>query len=145
MGSVRVGVAASDPEGRMAFPVGTVQAGADAPREVATMAADRDATAVFVGLPRTLAGKETASAQMAREFAHALAEHTSATVRLIDERFSTSSASAAMHAAGRNTRAQRAVIDQAAAVVILESALDVEGKGNLAKVTEMIVPKGSDD
>ncbi|WNM28662.1 Holliday junction resolvase RuvX [Demequina capsici] len=146
VGTVRVGVAASDPDGLMAFPVGTVTRSTDAVREVAQIVAEREATEVFVGLPRTLAGREGASAADARGFAQELAELTSATVRLIDERFSTASASRQMSAAGRSAKSQRQVIDQAAAVVILETALDVQKKGNLGTVTYEVPPtKGSDD
>lgn len=145
VGTVRIGVAASDPEGLMAFPVATVPAGPDAAADVARIVTEREAIAVFVGLPTTLAGREGASAQAARDFASRVAELTPVTVRLIDERFSTSSASASMRAAGRGARQQRQVIDQAAAVVILESALEVAKQGNLAKVTEEIPRKGNDD
>ncbi|GMA33825.1 hypothetical protein GCM10025876_39260 [Demequina litorisediminis] len=50
-----------------------------------------------------------------------------------------------MRQAGRNAKQQRQVIDQAAAVVILESALDIERRGNLSKVTETIPREGGDD
>ena len=145
VGTVRVGVAASDPDGLMAFPVGTVQRSKTAVREVAALVAERDARVVFVGLPRTLAGRESTSADDARAFAQELAELTHATVRLVDERFSTTTASRAMSAAGRSTKQQRAVIDQAAAVVILENALDIQKNGNLGTVTYEVSRKGSHD
>ncbi|MDN4472784.1 Holliday junction resolvase RuvX [Demequina zhanjiangensis] len=146
VGTVRVGVAASDPDGLMAFPIATVTRSPRAPREVADLIAEREATEVFVGLPRTLKGREGTSAQDARGFAAELAELTDATIRLIDERFSTASASRQMSAAGRSAKAQRQVIDQAAAVVILESALEVQKNGNLGTVTTEVTPtKGNDD
>ena len=82
---------------------------------------------------------------MAEEFATRLAELTSADVRLIDERFSTTSASRALTGAGKSAKKQRPVIDQAAAVVILESALDVDRRGNLGIVTKRIPHEGKDD
>ena len=145
VGTVRVGVAASDPDALMAFPVDTVQRGKGDVAAVAALAAERGAIRVFVGLPRTLAGAEGASAQDARGFAAALAELTEASVRLIDERFSTATASQAMRSAGRNAKRQRQVIDQAAAMVILENALDVDRNGNLDAVTIEVPRKGNDD
>jgi putative Holliday junction resolvase len=145
VGSVRIGVAASDPEGIMAFPVETVPTGEGDAARVAQIASDREAKTVFVGLPKTLKGADGASAAMAEEFARRLAELTSADVRLIDERFSTTTASRALAGAGRSAKKQRQVIDQAAAVVILESALDVDRRGNLGIVTKRIPHEGKDD
>ncbi|MFV0287388.1 MAG: Holliday junction resolvase RuvX [Demequina sp.] len=151
VGSVRIGVAASDPDGLMAFPVTTVQRGkgdtatADAVDALVGIVAERAATAVYVGLPRKLSGAQGASAEDARAIATAVAERCEAVVRLVDERFSTATASASMRQAGRSAKQQRQVIDQAAAVVILESALDIERRGNLSKVTETIPREGGDD
>ncbi|WP_348523729.1 Holliday junction resolvase RuvX [Demequina litorisediminis] len=92
-----------------------------------------------------LSGAQGASAEDARAIATAVAERCEAVVRLVDERFSTATASASMRQAGRNAKQQRQVIDQAAAVVILESALDIERRGNLSKVTETIPREGGDD
>ncbi|WP_227589860.1 Holliday junction resolvase RuvX [Demequina pelophila] len=145
VGTVRVGVAASDPGGLMAFPVETVQRGDGDVARVAAIVAERNAMTVFVGLPRKLSGLEGSSAEDARAFAGALAELVPSTVRLIDERFSTATASQAMRSAGRSSKKQRQVIDQAAAVVILENALDIDRNGNLANVTSEVPRKGSDD
>lgn len=143
VGTVRIGVAASDPEGLMAFPVDTVTRGTGDAERIAAIAAERDAIRVFVGLPRKLSGMEGASAEDARAFAARLAELTPASVRLIDERFSTATASQAMRSAGRTAKRQRQVIDQAAAVVILENALDVDKNGNLDAVTIEVPRKGN--
>lgn len=145
VGTVRIGVAASDPEGLMAFPCETVQRGDGDVERIADIAAQRDAIRIFVGLPRGLSGRDGTSAQFAHEFAAHLSERTPAIVRLVDERFSTASAQQAMRQAGRDSRQQRRVIDQAAAVVILESALDIERNGNLDRVTYEPDPKGHDD
>ncbi len=145
VGTVRVGVAASDPEGILAFPVETVQRNADAVARVAQIAAEREAIDVFVGLPRHMSGAEGASAADARNFAGELAELLLCPVRLIDERLSTASASQAMRAAGRNARKQRDSIDQAAAVVILDTALDAARKGNLSTVAPRVALKENDD
>jgi len=106
---------------------------------IAALVAERSIAMVFVGMPRTLAGAEGASAADARVVAEALAQHLTVSVRLIDERFSTSIATAALHDAGRNSRSQRGVIDQAAAVVMLEWAIDGEKSGNLDSLTEPVV------
>jgi putative holliday junction resolvase len=110
---------------------------ADVARIVAE-AAERFAAAVYVGLPRHLSGKEGAATADAREFAARLvvalaAAGERAEVRLVDERMTTVSAHQALHAAGRKTKKHRSVIDQAAAVIILQSALDAErAKGERA-------------
>ncbi|MDN4486717.1 Holliday junction resolvase RuvX [Demequina sp. SYSU T00039] len=145
VGTVRIGVAASDPDRLMAFPVDTVQRGKGDVARVAAIAEERSATAIFVGLPRKLSGQEGASAADARGFAEALVELVDGSVRLIDERFSTATASQAMRSAGRDARRQRTVIDQAAAVVILENAMDVDKNGNLDAVTIEVPRKGNDD
>ena len=145
VGSVRIGVAASDPDAIMAFPVETVPTGAGDAERVAAIAQDRQAVTVFVGLPRTLKGEEGASAAMAEAFARKIAELTTADVRLVDERFSTSTASRALTGAGKSARNQRQIIDQAAAVVILETALDIDRNGNLGTVTRRIPREGNDD
>jgi len=145
VGSVRIGVAASDPDGIMAFPVETVPTGEGDAQRVAAIASDRSAVAIFVGLPRTLKGHEGASAAMAQEFARKVAELTTADVRLVDERFSTTTASRALAGAGRSSKSQRQIIDQAAAVVILENALDIDRRGNLGTVTTRIPREGNDD
>jgi putative holliday junction resolvase len=142
VGTVRVGVAASDPDGLMASPVETVarSAAADgsAPdtasgtvpadlRRVAQLVEEREARVVYVGLPRHLSGAEGSAARSVRNYAGALAQLVApVAVRLVDERMSTVSAHQALYASGRSGRRHRSVVDQAAAVVILQSALDAE-------------------
>lgn len=138
VGTVRVGVAASDPAGLMAFPVATVNRGEDAAAEVAAIAHERGAVMVFVGLPKNMDGTEGASAHDARSFARELAELVDAPVRLVDERLTTTSAARAMTSAGKSARQQRASIDSAAATVILEAALDIDRLGNLGRVTSEV-------
>ncbi|MBW0255420.1 Holliday junction resolvase RuvX [Cellulomonas sp. PS-H5] len=136
VGSVRVGLAASDPDGLVATPVDTLPrdtrppAPGSLPSDVATIVAEvaeRFAAAVYVGLPKHLSGTEGSAAQAARAYAGALAQAVAPVpVRLVDERMSTVSAHQALHASGRSGRRHRAVVDQAAAVVILQTALDAE-------------------
>jgi putative holliday junction resolvase len=129
-GSVRVGVAASDPAGVLASPVAVLRRDAQENRdldEIAGIVAERDAVEVLVGLPRSLSGREGPSAAKARQYAEALAARLRPTpVRLVDERMTTVEASKGLRSAGLRTRAARQVIDAAAAVVILQHALDAE-------------------
>jgi putative Holliday junction resolvase len=129
VGSVRIGVAASDPDGVLATPVQTVQRDRRGDKDVEAIAAlvsERDAVEVVVGLPRSLSGKDGAAAETARAYARRLAQRIGVPVRLIDERLSTVQAESGLRAAGLRSRQQRAVVDQAAAVVVLQVALDEE-------------------
>ena len=127
MGSVRIGVAASDPDGILATPVETVRRDRSDRhvRRLARLVAELGAVEVVVGLPRTLADRTGPSALDAIELADTLADRIAPTpVRLADERLTTVSAQRSLRAAGVRAREQRAVIDQAAAVAILQSWLD---------------------
>lgn len=127
MGSVRIGVACSDPDAILATPVETVRRDRSGKhlRRLAALAAELEAVEVVVGLPRTLADRTGPSAIDAIEVADALAERVAPTpVRLADERLTTVAAQRSLRAAGVRAREQRAVIDQAAAVGILQSWLD---------------------
>jgi putative Holliday junction resolvase len=97
---------------------------------IAAEVRDRFAAVVYVGLPRHLSGSEGSASQSARVYAGALASLIAPVpVRLVDERMSTVSAHHALHASGRSGRRHRQVVDQAAAVVILQSALEAERAG----------------
>lgn len=125
VGRARVGVARSDRDGLLATPVETIQrASTDVVARLRAIAVELDAVEAVVGLPISLSGGDTASTQDARDIAALLA--ASMPVRLVDERLSTVTASAGMRAAGKSSRQQRSSIDQAAAVVILQHALDSE-------------------
>jgi putative Holliday junction resolvase len=127
VGSVRIGVAASDPDGILATPVETVRRdrfGGHLRRLVA-LVAELDIVEVIVGLPRTLADRAGSSAQDAIALADELAQRLPAVpVRLADERLTTVSAQRSLRDAGIRAKAQRSVIDQAAAVAILQGWLD---------------------
>jgi len=134
VGSVRVGVAVSDPSALLATPVRTVARDPDeaaaAPadlEEIAGLVAELGAVEVVVGLPRSLSGAEGPAAHIARTYAGRLAVRiTPVPVRLVDERLTTVDAHRTLRESGVGGRAQRAVVDQAAAVLILQSALDAE-------------------
>lgn len=127
VGTVRVGVAASDPHRILASPVETVPAPGHA--RVAALAAERAAVLVVVGLPTSLSGRsESASADMARAYAVVLAALVAPVpVELVDERLTTVAATAALRASGRTGKRARAVVDQAAAVALLEAVLERAG------------------
>jgi putative Holliday junction resolvase len=127
LGDVRIGVASSDPAGLIATPVETLPRGAGDLQRLAALVAEHDAVEVVLGLPRSLSGGEGPAAAKVREFARSLAETVRPVpVRLCDERLSTVTAEAVLRGQGRKGRKRRAVVDQAAAVVILQSALDTE-------------------
>ncbi len=127
VGRARVGIARSDPDGLLATPVETVprQAGDPVARVVA-LAAEHAAVEIVVGLPVNLKGEDTPSTTDARAFAAAVAAASALPVRLVDERLSTVSAHAALRDSGRTQRSSRRIVDQVAAVVLLQQALDVE-------------------
>ncbi|OBG66222.1 Holliday junction resolvase RuvX [Mycobacterium sp. E3339] len=127
VGSVRIGVACSDPDGILATPVETVRRDRSGKhvRRLAELVAELGAVEVVVGLPRTLADRTGPSAIDAIGLADELSQRIAPTpVRLADERLTTVSAQRSLRAAGVRAREQRAVIDQAAAVAILQSWLD---------------------
>jgi putative holliday junction resolvase len=123
VGTVRVGVAASDPGQVLATPVETVPApGLDRVVELVT---ERSAVRVVVGLPTSLSGRsESASAELARAYAAELEARLDVPVELVDERLTTVTAQAQLRAAGKRGKAARRVVDQAAAVALLQAWLD---------------------
>ncbi len=128
VGAVRIGVARSDPSGILAVPVATVPFDPGNRRTdlaaLAELVAEHQAVGVVVGLPRTLAGREGPAAAAARAFGEALRPLIApAEVRYVDERMTTVLAQRNLSKSGVRARAQRAVIDQAAAVEILRSFL----------------------
>ncbi|MCU1682398.1 MAG: RNAse H-fold protein YqgF [Amycolatopsis sp.] len=127
VGSVRIGVASSDPDGILATPVETVRRDRS-PRHVIRLAqliGELEAVEVVVGLPRTLADRIGPSARDAIELADSLARRVAPVpVRLADERLTTVTAQRSLREAGIRAKGQRAVIDQAAAVGILQGWLD---------------------
>ena len=125
-GEVRIGVAACDRDAVLAYPLGTVRTGEADIAELAALAAEHQVMELIVGLPRSLSGREGPAARKVRERAARLAAATPVPVRLLDERFSTVAAAERLRGSGKSARQQRTSIDAAAAVVILEEALDYE-------------------
>jgi putative Holliday junction resolvase len=138
VGSVRVGVAVCDPDGILASPVATVardqQPEPDkVPSDMAEIlgyAGEYEAVALVVGLPINLAGREGPAAASIRQYVNRLAELAAPLpVVLTDERMSTAAATRRLSERGVRGRRQRAVVDQAAAVEILQGWLDAKRAG----------------
>jgi putative Holliday junction resolvase len=126
-GSARIGVARSDPGGLLASPLATVPRGPGDLDRLVALALEHDAMEVIVGLPTSLSGQEGHAAAAARVFAAGLAGRLAPVpVRLADERFTTTVAHDALRRGGKGSRARRPVVDQAAAALILQGALDAE-------------------
>ena len=127
VGDVRIGVAVCDPEGLIATPLETVQAGPDALARLTAIVAEHEPLECVVGLPLSLNGREGPAAGKVRAFATALRDAIAPVpVRLFDERMSTMTADGQLRESGRSGRGKRAIIDQVAATVILQGALDAE-------------------
>lgn len=127
LGSVRIGIARSDERGVLAVPVATLPRGRGDLAAIADLAREHDAVEVIVGHPVSLSGKSGPAAALAVAFARELAAVVAPIdVRLVDERLSTATAQRHISESGRKKDRARSVIDQAAAVNILQYALDAE-------------------
>lgn len=129
LGDARIGVAVSDPDRRLAVPLGTIRTGAPADvRAIAALVDEQAATLVVVGHPLLLSGEAGARAHHAERFAEALAGVLAVPVVLQDERLSTKEAERALRAAGRSAREARRAVDETAATVILQAFLDGQSR-----------------
>lgn len=127
IGDARIGVAVSDPGGILATPVETVRRGPGDLDRIVSLVASLEAIEIVVGLPRSLSGGEGPAAGRIREVAADLSERVSGIpLRFVDERFTTVTAERVLREQGRKGQKRRAVVDQAAAVVILQHALDID-------------------
>jgi putative Holliday junction resolvase len=126
VGKVRVGVAVCDRDGLLATPVVTLARGETTVAELRALVGEYGPVEIVVGLPLSLRGDDTPSTADARMLAGELAAAIELPIRLVDERLSTVSAQRALHQSGRSVKASRPVIDQVAAVIILQNALDFE-------------------
>lgn len=136
VGRARVGVARSDPDGMLAVPVETVPRDDASIDRILQIAQEYDLLEFVVGLPVNMQGTDTPSTTDAREFAAALQVRSGLPVRLVDERLSTVTAHAALRSSGRSQKKSRSIVDQVAAVVLLQQAIDMEkSTGNPAGAT----------
>ena len=135
VGSVRVGVAVSDPAGVLATPLVTLRRDAAGDSDITRLVelvAEYGAVEIVVGLPRSLSGREGPAAQTARRYAATLADRAAPVpVQLVDERLTTVMASRTLTSQGVRGKRQRAVVDQAAAVLILQNWLDSRRSGTV--------------
>jgi len=148
VGSVRVGLSRSDADGLLATPLETVAVteGSDAHyQRIAQWVTDLAVCEVVVGLPRSLSGAEGAAAGLARAYSVEVARRVAPVpVRLVDERLSTVTAHQRLREAGVKGRKRRPVVDQAAAVVILQSALDGERASGRPPGSPVVLEAGPD-
>lgn len=126
VGRARVGVARCDPDGMLAVPVETVPRSETSIDRLVELAGEYEPIEFVVGLPVNMQGADTLSTTDAREFAAALQTRSGVPVRLIDERLSTVTAHAALRSSGRSQKKSRSIVDQIAAVVLLQQAIDTE-------------------
>jgi len=126
-GKARVGVALCDPDGLLATPVETIQReDAQLISRLVSLVNEYDVIEIVVGLPLNLSGNHTPSTADALALAVQIDEALDIPVVMIDERLTTVSAHAALAQTGKKQRATRSVIDQVAAVMVLQHALDSE-------------------
>jgi len=126
-GSVRIGIARSDPGGILASPLETVRNGKGDIERIVQLVAENEAIEVIVGLPTSLSGREGPAATEARRFASRIARRLPPdSVRLFDERLTTVTAESGLRESGVHGQARRKVVDQTAAAVLLQAALDAE-------------------
>ena len=128
LGDVRIGVAISDPDRRVAVPIGTIHVGSP-PGElfaIAELVREHDVALVVIGEPLSMDGTRGTRASHAAAFADAVRAIVTVPVLLQDERLSTVEATRGLRDAGASAKRQRAVIDAAAAQVILQAWLEIE-------------------
>lgn len=127
VGSVRIGVARSDASGTLAVPEVTLDARRDWLPQLRALVEENDPLEIVVGLPVSLDGREHAAAARVHEVVHSIQQAVPGVpIRLVDERMTTTIAHTQMREAGVTTRKGRSYVDQAAAVIMLQEALDVE-------------------
>jgi len=125
VGEARIGLAVSDELGMLAHPLETVNAREGNPlKHVAEVVAREKVDLVVIGLPRNMSGTYGPAAEKAREFATKLQKYSPCTVKFWDERLTTVAAQKQLHETGKNTKNSRSIIDQVAAVLILQGYLD---------------------
>ena len=124
-GDARIGVAVSDELGMLAHPLETIVVKETEPiRRIAEIVAEKAIGTIVLGLPKNMDGSAGPATEKVRAFADQLKAAVSCPVKLWDERMTTKAAQRGLHAAGRNTKQSREVIDQAAAQLILQGWLD---------------------
>ncbi|CAN2202232.1 COG0816 Predicted endonuclease involved in recombination (possible Holliday junction resolvase in Mycoplasmas and B. subtilis) [Candidatus Nanopelagicaceae bacterium] len=126
-GDVRIGVAVSDPDSILCSPLTTLQA-ADKRLDanITQLLQEHEPVQIFIGRPALLSGNDGAASEKALAFAERIRNLTGVSVEMIDERMSTVSAARNLRDSGKSAKESKSSIDMAAAVAILEFALEIE-------------------
>jgi putative Holliday junction resolvase len=126
-GDVRIGVAVSDPDSILSSPLTTLKStDRNLNQQISQLFSEIDPVAIYVGRPALLSGKDGSASEKASEFVAQLATITTVPIEMIDERMSTISAARNLRDAGRNAKESKESIDMAAAVAILDFAIEIE-------------------
>ena len=136
IGNARIGVAIS--QDSLSLPHSVIANSENPIAEILTLVKNEQPQCIYIGLPLSLSGSHTQSTKMAIDFARQLETMVAIPIRMIDERLTSKSASAALRAAGKNSRQQKGIIDASAAALILEFALSSEREGLAGKSLEDI-------
>jgi putative holliday junction resolvase len=145
VGSARIGIARCDGDGSLASPLTTVRSGRGDLEAIARMASADGVIEIIVGLPLGLSGREGRAAAGARAFAARLARRVAPVpVRLVDERFTTVIAHDALRRSGSDAIRRRPRVDQAAAALLLQGALDLERSTGRPAGELVSAPPGGD-
>jgi putative Holliday junction resolvase len=123
-GTVRVGAAISDPEGKFAFPLQQIIAAAGAVDEISKLVAELQVEKILVGLPKGMAGQDTESTSKAEKFIEKVRQKTGLPVETLDERLSSVAAGNALRDQGISNRNQKEIKDNVAAQLMLQQYLD---------------------
>lgn len=134
VGNARIGVALG--QDSLALPHSVIPNGSGAIQEILLLLQQYEPVCIYVGLPISLSGSRTQSTKMAIDFARQLSLQTKVPLRMIDERLTSKSAAQALQSAGKNSRAQKGIIDASAAAMILEFALSAERESFAGKSLE---------
>jgi putative Holliday junction resolvase len=126
-GDVRIGVAVSDPDSILSSPLTTLKAtDKHLAQQISEILSEIEPVAIYVGRPALLSGKDGLATEKASEFVALLTTITEVPIEMIDERMSTISAARSLRDAGRTAKDSKDAIDMAAAVAILDFAIDIE-------------------
>ncbi len=130
-GDKRIGIAKSDIDGILTFPVATLKNSKEVYFEISNLITENKCIEIYIGFPKHLSGQKGKSVTKVLNFAYKLFENTGfSDIRFIDERLTTSSAQSVLRESGLKAKEQKGIIDQQAAVEILEIALDFEKRNN---------------
>lgn len=135
VGKVRIGVAATDFHAILASGVTTIarqESLESTVQELCQVINEIEPIEIYVGLPISMSGDFSSSTKDAIQFAKSLSDAQDVPVRFIDERLTTVSAASALRTSGRDSKSGRKIIDQIAATIILEQALELERSAHSA-------------